>query len=145
MFWGDLNTPESYATDWYNALTNQSSHFGWAALIVCFICALWGLYYGEMPYKWTLWLTVVFSYSFFVEYVKQGWKRLDSPNDTYFIALGAAGPLVSLYEARFNPEIVLMMTYDGWGFIIWASVVIVSFAAHVVPRIIRKIKTENKT
>ncbi len=145
MFWGNLNTPESYPTDWYSALTNQSAHWAWAAAAVCAICAAYVLYFQEMPPRWELWLIVVFSYSFIIEYLRQGWRKHDSFNDTYFIALGAGGPLISLYEVRIHPQVDLGLTYNGWGFAAWAIVVVISFAAHVIPRIIRKIKEdENK-
>jgi hypothetical protein len=139
-FWGELNTPEGYRADWYPALTNQTSHAKWAAVAVCVICAIWALHYGEMPYRWPLWIIVTGLYAFLVEYLRQGWRRRDSFNDTYFIGLGAAAPLVSLHEVAYRPEIRLEFVGGGLGFLTWLAVAILSFAAHVVPRIVRQIK-----
>ena len=140
MFWGDLNTPESYPDDWYMALTNQSSHWGWSAAAICAICVGWALVFGGMPYRVPLWFVVVALYAFWVEYLRQGWRKHDSFNDIYFVALGAAAPLVSLQEVTYRPEIRLALVEDGWGFVVWMAVVLVSFAAHVVPRIVRKLR-----
>jgi hypothetical protein len=143
-FWGDLNTPEAFPRDWYKALTNQSGHWAWAAAVVCAICGVWALHHGEMPYRLPLWVCVVVVYGVVIEYLRQGWRRRDTINDIYFVALGAAGPLMSLKEATYRPEVWLGLVGGGLGVLMWLGVTVVSLAVYIYPRIAREI-TEGKS
>jgi hypothetical protein len=144
MFWGELNAPESYPLDWYRALTNQVSHKAVAAIVSAAVCVIYALYWKEMPYRVPVWFALVISYAFWVEYLRQGWRRHDSFNDTYFVGLGLAAPLVSLHEVAYEPEIRLELVGDGMGFIAWLAVASVSLAAHVIPRLVRKWRSEQR-
>jgi hypothetical protein len=96
-----------------------------------------------MPDRLTLWIAVATSYAVFIEWKKQGWQKVGSIPDTYFVALGAAGPLVSLYEVSYYPNIELNLVWGGWGFLLWMMLTIISFILHITPRIIRKLKEDS--
>jgi len=131
-FWNDLNTPDKFYSDPVGGGGNQGTHVAMAACVVVVVCVIWAVRYGEMPYRWVLWFAVVGFYAFVIEYLRQGWRRWDTINDTYFWGLGAAGPLVSLYEVTFRPEIKL--GFNVFGCAAWLAVLIVSMALYVWPR-----------
>jgi len=134
-FWGDLNRPETFARDPYGALTNQGTHVLLGGVLVCAICALWAIIYGEMPYRWPTGLAVVVFYAGVIEWWRQGWKPGDSILDAAFVAVGAAGPLVSLREVRFRPAIEL--EFYEWNFVLWLGCTGTALAIYVAPRIKR--------
>ena len=134
-FWGDLNQPATFARDPYGALTNQAGHVLLGGLVVCWLCALWAIAFGEMPYRWPTGLIVVALYAVVIEWWRQGWKPGDSILDAAFVALGAAGPLVSLREARFRPAIEL--EFYEWNFVLWLGGTVTALAIYVAPRIKR--------
>jgi hypothetical protein len=133
--WEDLNTPDQYYADPVGGAGNQGTHVLMAGCIVVAICVIWAVFYREMPYRWPLWFAVVGFYAFVIEYLRQGWRRWDTINDTYFFGLGAAGPLVSLYEVTYRPEIKLGFNEFECG--VWLVVLVVSMAAYIWPRAMR--------
>jgi hypothetical protein len=134
-FWGDLNTPGTYYADPVGGAGNQGTHVLMAGCVTVAVCVFWAVFYGEMPYRWPLWLAVVFGYAVGVEWLSQGWSGKDSSADTYFVGLGAAGPLVSLYEVTYRPEIKLGFNEFECG--VWLVVLVVSMAAYIWPRAMR--------
>lgn len=134
-FWGDLNRPETFASDPYGALTNQAGHVLLGGVAVCTVCVLWALLYSEMPYRWPTGLIVVGLYAALVEWWRQGWQRGDSLIDTAFVALGVAGPLVSLTEVRVRVNVEMQL--QPWAFGLWLAGTVAALAVHVAPRIKR--------
>ena len=136
MFWGDLNTPDSFHDRPYEGGMNQAVHVIMGAATVVVICLVWAIAYGEMPYKIPTWCVVTGGYAMIIEWFKQGWKGADSILDTYFWGLGAALPLVSLSEVAFRPEIKLVPNaVEG---LIGIGVTVLSLAVYVYPRARRK-------
>jgi len=134
-FWGDLNRPETFARDPYGALTNQGTHALLGGLSVCGVCALWAIIYGEMPYRWPTGVILVGLYAVVIEWWRQGWRRGDSILDAGFVALGVAGPLVSLKEVRHMPAVEL--EFYEWNFVVWLVCMVTALAVYVAPRIKR--------
>ena len=134
-FWGDLNRPETFARDPYGALTNQAGHVLLGGVAVCVVCAVGSLIHGEMPYRWPTGLILVALYACVIEWWRQGWQRGDSILDTAFVALGVAGPLVSLVEVRFRPAIELQL--QPWTLVLWLVCTLAALAVYVAPRIKR--------
>lgn len=103
-FWGELNTPSAYQDDPYGALANQSGHLALGAFLAAALSLAYCGIFGEMPFRWPVWASVVTTYLVAVEWLKQGWSGADSVIDSAFVALGAAAARVSkggrIYPAR---------------------------------------------
>ena len=135
-FWGELNTPESFHDKPYEGGMNQAVHWLMGGVAVVVICLAWAVAYGEMPYKIPTWVCVTGGYAILIEWLRQGWKRVDSLIDTYFLGLGAALPLVTVSEAAFRPEIKLVPNpVEG---LIGIGAAVLSLAVYVYPRAKRK-------
>ena len=134
-FWGELNRPETFARDPYGALTNQAGHVLLGGVAVCAVCASWALAFGEMPHRWPTGLILIALYAVMIEWWRQGWRRGDSILDTAFVALGVAGPLVTLVEVRFRPVIELQL--QPWAFLLWLVCTVAALGVYVAPRIKR--------
>jgi hypothetical protein len=136
MFWGDLNTPDSFHDRPYEAGLNQIGHIALGAIAVCVACLAWSMFYAEMPYKAAVWLAVTGGYAVIIEAWRQGWAGADSVVDSAFFGMGAAIPLVALSEAAIRPEIKLVANeVEGLAAIATAFV---ALAVYVYPRARRK-------
>lgn len=136
MFWGELNTPDSFYDKPYEGGMNQAIHILIGIALVCIICLGYALLTGEMPYKSLTWLTVTAGYAVLIESWRQKWMGEDSLVDTAFVSLGAIIPLVSLSEVSFQPNIKLVPNeIEG---LVSICVAIVALAIYVYPRAKRK-------
>jgi hypothetical protein len=142
LFWTELNEPSRFADDPVGAAGNQGTHILIGGSAAVAVCVVWAYFYGEMPYRWPLWVAIVLLYAGFVEWFFQGWKRRDSVVDTYFISLGAAGPLVALKEVEYRPEIQL--EFNAAQCLTWLVVLVMSMALYVYPRAAQKYKGDEK-
>lgn len=139
-FWGELNTPSAYQDDPYGALANQSGHLALGAFLAAALSLAYCGIFGEMPFRWPVWASVVTTYLVAVEWLKQGWSGADSVIDSAFVALGAAAPLVSLKEVAFIPRVVLEpQPREGLTLL---AVIVVALAAHVYPRAVRRLRAQ---
>lgn len=136
MFWGDLNTPDSFHDDPYQAGLNQLGHIALGAAAVCAACLLYALLMDEMPHKALTWLLVTGGYALIIECLRQGWAGADSVVDSVFFGMGAAIPLISLSEVAIRPHIKLVPNeIEG---LVSIGAAVVALAVYVYPRARRK-------
>lgn len=136
MFWGDLNTSDSFYDKPYEGGMNQAVHILIGIALVCIVCLGYALLMSEMPYKTLTWLTITGGYAVVIEGWRQGWMEEDSLVDTAFVGLGAAIPLVALSEVSFRPHIKLVPN-ETEG-MISICIAIITLAIYVYPRAKRK-------
>ena len=141
-FWRELNDPSSFAADPIGGAGNQGTHVLIGGSIATAICVLWAYWYGEMPVRWTLWLAILVLYAVVIEWLVQGWNWWDSVQDTYFISVGAAAPLVSLKEVEYRPEIKL--DFNELQCLAWLVVLVVSLTLYIYPRAAQKYREIQK-
>jgi hypothetical protein len=100
--WAEAMRPEGGLANAYFDFKHQ----GWKAWIgasaVIIFCIVWDLVVGSMPYRTLVFGWIVGAYFGLVEIAGQGWRGRDTLDDTYFFAIGAAGPLVALHEVETN-------------------------------------------
>lgn len=135
-FWGDLNTPESYPDRPDLAAANQGAHWGIGVALSAIVCLAWFAIFGEMPYREAVWVSVVTTYLVAVEWLRQGWRGVDSVTDGMFLGLGAALPLVALKE-RMTAAGPTLDPRPEWGLPLIAATVVI-YAAHIIPRAVRR-------
>ena len=106
--------PDDFKFDPYGHWTNQASH----ALQVGMLIMLWGgavtylLIMGEFPEKVPFGLAALAVY-FAYEIVAQGWRRLDTINDTTFVVgWGVWAPLAVFSGAGPNSPIITANVYE---------------------------------
>lgn len=133
MFWGDLNTPDSFPDDPYQAGLNQAGHVLVGAILAVVTCLGWYLVAGEMPYKWAVWLTLVGGYLTLIECWRQGWAGADSIVDTAFVGMGVSLPLVTLSETQSGA--LQVHAVEG---LVSIGAAVVALAVYVYPRARRK-------
>lgn len=133
-FWGELNTPSSYHAEPYYAGANQSGHILIGAALSATACLVHFVFFGEMPYKWVVGVSIVGGYLLFIEYMKQGWGHSDSIVDGAFLGIGVCAPLVALTE---DPR-TLQLEPNPVAFFWWLFCAVGSLAIYVFPRAARK-------
>lgn len=91
--------PDDFKADPYGYLTNQLGHIALGVFFVFIVSRLWFEVFGEYPVRLTLWLVTGAVYFFIVELMLQGWRGLDTLEDTIFVwVYGAGAPLYAFKE-----------------------------------------------
>lgn len=97
---------DNFAGDWYGWATNQISHVFVGVFLVFWLCTCYFFTFGEMPYK-TAVLGVMLSGYLLFEIGVQGWRGLDTIEDTVFtVGYGAAGVLSGFTEVSQGSPLV---------------------------------------
>lgn len=135
-FWGDLNTPSSFADDPEGGGKNQATHILIGFYLAAVVCIAWALAIGELPHRMAIWPAVTLTYFCVIELRRQQWQGADTLIDTGFVGLGAAVPLVSLKEIAFQPEIDMRLQLPG-AVVVFVAIPL-ALLAYVAPRIFRK-------
>jgi len=92
--------PDAFPNDWYGWCTNQISHIFVGLFAVFVLCILAFFVIGEMPHKAAVYSVVLCGYVAF-EVIAQGWRGLDTIEDTVFVtAYGAGGILAGFTEVE---------------------------------------------
>lgn len=111
-------TPESYKQDPYIEAANQLGHMTVGAIASLFLCCGFFAVFGEMPYRWHVWLVVGLAYAGIVEYAIQGWAGRDSLADLFFVQLGVTMVLMPVKEVdvvkgmsvlEFKPQLLAVL------------------------------------
>lgn len=115
--WQELNSPDSFDTDWYGESTNQYSH----TLLGCICAGLWCVISfaltGEMPVREVVFSGIAISY-LSIELFVQKWKHGDSWFDSLMVCCGAAAVLLPFREAAIDDGIIILSFHPGS----WAAV-----------------------
>jgi hypothetical protein len=100
--WIEIMTPDDHAGRPVAGVIKQFNKVSvgfFASVVACL--AYWAVM-GEMPLRTVTFGWLVGAYFGLVEIAGQGWKGADTADDTYFFAIGAAGPLVTFHEVETN-------------------------------------------
>lgn len=100
--WAEAMTPEGGLANAYLDFQHQFAKAWLGVGIVVIICVGWNAVCGSMPHRTLVFGWTVGAYFGIIEIAGQGWRGKDTLDDTYFFAIGAAGPLVSLHEVDTN-------------------------------------------
>jgi len=130
--WTEAMQPESYVGRAYDATVNQWGHAALGLAAIAVFCIGWDVILGEMPYRPLVFAWFVGGWFGLVEIAGQGWRGTDTLDDTYFFAIGAAAPLVSLHEVR--TELGHMLDLNNLNGLAIAAVLVISLAFHAWDR-----------
>lgn len=102
-------TPNSFPNDWYGWLTNQVSHV-FLGIFAVFVFSMVGFaIFGEFPVKTHMLAVIGFLYIAIVELWLQGWRGLDTIEDSVFvIGYGASGALGASAEIMPGRSAIIM-------------------------------------
>lgn len=93
-----LIKPDFYEGQPLKWLGNQWTHFFMGVGSVVVVCFLAYFIQGEWPYKAIAALTCILGYLLVIEFLFQGWQKVDTLDDTCFFSYGALIPLLMLSE-----------------------------------------------
>lgn len=79
-------------------LANQSGHMALGAAMAILSCAGFLAVFGEFPTRAAIFALIAAAYLFRVEIIGQGWQGFDTVEDTLFVVIYGAGPV--LYAFR---------------------------------------------
>jgi di/tricarboxylate transporter len=97
--WRIFNTPSRFDGDPYGGFLNQWGHYTGGAASFMMACGAWFIVDGEMPPRYIAAGVLVLAYALLIEVAAQGWRGLDSVEDTLFVAMGAITVASSVEEA----------------------------------------------
>jgi len=84
-----LSKPEDFKGDGYGYVTNQLSHTLLGGFLVTTYCYLGLAILGEYPNQTVAFVVITLAYLIWWEIVHQGWRGLDTIEDTLYVTLGA--------------------------------------------------------
>lgn len=103
--------PDKFPRDPLGWAGNQAGHTMIGAMFAFDFCMVFHAVAGEYPFKSTLFAVLVLVYLIFVELKGQGWKGIDTVEDTAFVASGGAMILFpfseitpGVFETSVSPE-----------------------------------------
>ena len=118
--WREAMTPDDFRGKPYAAVLNQIGHIAVGAFFCAFACVAWGAVAGEMPVRSLVWLMLITAYYGVIEIGIQGLRKADSMRDTFFVALGAAMPLVAFAEVSAPPVMLQLNLWPAFGVMVFA-------------------------
>lgn len=116
-----LSQPSKFEGDPYGGLLNQWGHYSLG--VACFVLIATGhfAFFGEMPYRWLVAGLLIAFYAICIEWIWQGWRGLDSMEDTLFYAMGPLTVAVSVVEVSAAYPISYVAVRPVWAFTAVAS------------------------
>jgi hypothetical protein len=98
IMWGLLNTPSDFRDKPYEGMLNQFGHFAGGAGAFILICCMIFAVQGEMPSRPVIAWSMIVLYVVVVESRIQGWRGMDSIEDSMFVSMGILTVSTSVYE-----------------------------------------------
>lgn len=136
-FWKELNTPDNFHANPYFGGLNQVGHVAIGAFFAGMICVIYGVIFGEMPYKTAVLGVMAVFYGFGIEVRVQKSSLSDGLADTAFFLLGACAILFSFTEvAVSNSEILLKL--NRAEAVLSLVCIVLALVLYILPRAVRK-------